>query len=123
MVTQSPPFFNQDTDLMYKNISENNLMFPEFISDELKDLLKKMMEKDPKKRIGINDIKKHDFFADLDWDLILNKKIQPPVEMVDIREEYDLKEKVNFKDEDYNKDNNDIQRIPGFSFVNKNNNS
>ena len=43
--------------------------------------------------------------------------------MVDIREEYDLKEKVNFKDEDYNKDNNDIQRIPGFSFVNKNNNS
>ena len=63
------------------------------------------------------------FFADLDWDLILNKKIQPPVEMVDIREEYDLKEKVNFKDEDYNKDNNDIQRIPGFSFVNKNNNS
>ena len=56
MVTQSPPFFNQDTDLMYKNISENNLMFPEFISDELKDLLNKMMEKDPKKRIGINDI-------------------------------------------------------------------
>ena len=123
MVTQSPPFFNQDTDLMYKNISENNLMFPEFISDELKDLLKKMMEKDPKKRIGINDIKKHDFFADLDWDLILNKKIQPPVEMVDIREEYDLKEKVNFKDEDYNKDNKDIQRIPGFSFINKDNNN
>ena len=123
MVTQSPPFFNQDTDLMYKNISENNLMFPEFISDELKDLLKKMMEKDPKKRIGINDIKKHDFFADLDWDLILNKKIQPPVEMVDIREEYDLKEKVNFKDEDYNKDNKDIQRIQGFSFINKDNNN
>ena len=23
MVTQSPPFFNQDTDLMYKTISEN----------------------------------------------------------------------------------------------------
>ena len=123
MVTQSPPFFNQDTDLMYKNISENNLMFPEFISDELKDLLKKMMEKDPKKRIGINDIKKHNFFADLDWDLILNKKIQPPVEMVDIREEYDLKEKVNFKDEDYNKDNKDIQRIQGFSFINKDNNN
>ena len=123
MVTGAPPFYNQDADLMYKNISENNLMFPEFFSDEFKDLLRKMMHKDPKKRIGISEIKKHNFFADLDWDLILNKKIQPPVEMVDIREEYDLKEKVNFKDEDYNKDNNDIQRIPGFSFVNKNNNS
>ena len=123
MVTGAPPFYNQDADLMYKNISENNLMFPEFFSDEFKDLLRKMMHKDPKKRIGIAEIKKHNFFADLDWDLILNKKIQPPVEMVDIREEYDLKEKVNFKDEDYNKDNNDIQRIPGFSFVNKNNNS
>ena len=32
MVTGAPPFYNQDTDLMYKNISENNLMFPEFFT-------------------------------------------------------------------------------------------
>ena len=98
-------------------------MFYEILSYKFKNLIRKIMHKDPKKRIGISEIKKHNFFADLDWDLILNKKIKPPVEMVDIREEYDLKEKVNFKDEDYNKYNKDIQRIQGFSFINKDNNN
>ena len=123
MVTGAPPFYSQDVDLMYKNISENNLMFPEIFSEELKDLLRKMLDKDPKKRIGIGndkqDLKNHPFFADIDWDLIFKKKIIPPVEMVDIREEYDLKEKVDFKDEDYNKNNKFLKRIPGFTFIKK----
>ena len=123
MVTGAPPFYSQDVDLMYKNISENNLIFPEIFSKELKDLLRKMLDKDPKKRIGIGndkqDLKNHPFFADIDWDLIFKKKIIPPVEMVDIREEYDLKEKVDFKDEDYNKNNKFLKRIPGFTFIKK----
>ena len=123
MVTGAPPFYSQDVDLMYKNISENNLIFPEIFSEELKDLLRKMLDKDPKKRIGIGndkqDLKNHPFFADIDWDLIFKKKIIPPVEMVDIREEYDLKEKVDFKDEDYNKNNKFLKRIPGFTFIKK----
>ena len=121
MVTGSPPFYNEDADLMYRKISENNLMFPEIFSDELKDLLRKMLDKDPKKRIGIGndkqDLKNHPFFSDINWNLILNKKIIPPVEMVNIREEYDLKEKVDFKDEDYNQNNKFIKRIEGFTFI------
>ena len=121
MVTGSPPFYSEDTDLMYRNISENNLMFPEIFSDELKDLLRKMLDKDPKKRIGIGndkqDLKNHPFFSDINWNQILNKKIIPPVEMVNIREEYDLKEKVDFKDEDYNQNNKFIKRIEGFTFI------
>ena len=125
MISGAPPFYNDDRDLMYRNISENKLMFPEFFSEELKDLLKKMLDKDPKKRIGIGndkqDLKKHPFFADLNWELILNKKITPPMEMVDVREEYNLKEKekVDLTDEDYNKDNANVKRIPGFSFIKK----
>ena len=121
MVTGSPPFYSEDTDLMYRNISENNLMFPEIFSDELKDLLRKMLDKDPKKRIGIGndkqDLKNHPFFSDINWKQFLNKKIIPPVEMVNIREEYDLKEKVDFKDEDYNQNNKFIKRIEGFTFI------
>ena len=121
MVTGAPPFYSQDVDLMYKNISENKLMFPEIFSEELKDLLRKMLDKNPKQRIGIGndkqDLKNHPFFADIDWDLILEKKITPPVEMVDIREEYHIKEKVDFKDEDYNANNKNIKRIPGFTFI------
>ena len=57
MVTGAPPFYSQDVDLMYKNISENKLMFPEIFSEELKDLLRKMLDKNPKQRIGIGNDK------------------------------------------------------------------
>ena len=125
LISGAPPFFSQDENLMYKNISENKLLFPEFFSEELKDLLKKMLNKNPKERIGIendkSDLKNHEFFSDINWDDIMKKKVKPPVEMVDVREEYDLKEKVEFKDVDYNKDNQYIKRIKGFTFIKKDN--
>ena len=121
LISGAPPFFSQDENLMYKNISENKLMFPEFFSEELKDLLKKMLNKNPQKRIGIendkSDLKNHEFFRDINWDDIMKKKIKPPVEMVDIREEYDLKEKVEFNDADYTHENQFLRRISGFTFI------
>ena len=121
LISGAPPFFSQDENLMYKNISENKLMFPEFFSEELKDLLKKMLNKNPNKRIGIendkSDLKNHEFFRDINWDDIMKKKIKPPVEMVDVREEYDLKEKVEFKDTDYTHENQFLRRITGFTFI------
>ena len=121
LISGAPPFFSQDENLMYKNISENKLMFPEFFSDELKDLLKRMLDKNPKNRIGIendkSDLKNHEFFRDINWDDIMNKKIKPPVEMVDVREEYDMKENVDFKDVDYTTDNKFLRRINGFTFI------
>ena len=121
LISGAPPFYNQDENLMYKNISENKLMFPEFFSEELKDLLKKMLDKNPKNRIGIendkSDLKNHEFFRDINWDDIMQKKIKPPVEMIDVREEYNLKEKAEFKDVDYNNDNKFLRRVNGFTFI------
>ena len=121
LISGAPPFFNQDENLMYKNISENKLMFPEFFSQEIKDLLRKMLDKNPTKRIGIendkSDLKNHEFFRDINWDDILKRKIKPPVEMVDIREEYDLKEKFEFKDSDYTNENKFLKRVTGFTFI------
>lgn len=37
----------------------------------LRDLIRKLLEKDPKKRITIPEIKGHDFFRTVDWDFIL----------------------------------------------------
>ena len=34
-----------------------------------------MLDKDPKKRIRINDIKKHPFFKEIDWTLLSQRKI------------------------------------------------
>lgn len=38
-----------------------------------------MLEKDPKKRITLQQLKKHSFFSDVNWDDILEKKVQPPL--------------------------------------------
>ncbi|GMH02460.1 hypothetical protein Nepgr_004299 [Nepenthes gracilis] len=37
----------------------------------LRDLIKKLLEKDPKQRISLEGIKGHDFFSGVDWNMIL----------------------------------------------------
>ena len=121
LISGNPPFFTQDQNEMFQNISENKLEFQEFFSEEIKDLLKKMLDKEPKKRIGINndksDLKNHVFFDGINWDEIYLKKIKPPVDMISVKDEYNLNEKVEFNDVDYTSDNYNLRRVEGFSFI------
>lgn len=74
--------------------------FPKMIkiSDELKDLIVKCLEKDPTKRIGHQDtsaIQQHPWFVDVDWDDVKNLKIEPPIKP-EIRDKFDIE---NFNQE------------------------
>ena len=54
---------------------------PDNISEELKDLLEKLLNKDPNQRLGLkgaNEIKAHPFFEGLDWQAVYNKQVTPP---------------------------------------------
>lgn len=42
------------------------------------------MHKNPERRPSINQIKSHPFFSHIDWELILSKKIAPPIDMKDL---------------------------------------
>lgn len=46
---------------------------PELVGEPtaLRDLIRRLLEKDPVKRISVEEIKGHDFFRGVDWDLIL----------------------------------------------------
>uniref|UniRef100_A0A5B7AJW5 non-specific serine/threonine protein kinase n=1 Tax=Davidia involucrata TaxID=16924 RepID=A0A5B7AJW5_DAVIN len=46
---------------------------PELVGEptSLRDLIGKLLEKDPKQRISLEGVKGHDFFRGVDWDLIL----------------------------------------------------
>jgi len=47
----------------------------------LQDLLKKLLIKDPSKRLGhsnVKEIKEHPWFEKLNWDSLLHKKIKAP---------------------------------------------
>lgn len=55
------PFLGKDLPQIYQKIQTQDLHFPrkKEISTELKDLIGKLLEKDPKKRISTQEIKKH----------------------------------------------------------------
>ena len=84
MLCGLPPFYVENLDKMYELIKNSSVKFPKRInlSEEAKDVIRKLLEKNPKKRLGsqngIEEIKKHPFFASLDFDAIVEKKIKAP---------------------------------------------
>ena len=69
------------------------------VSDEAKDLLRKLLVKDQKERFGNNggfdEIKKHPFFKDIDFAALEAKKIEAPFKPV-LENSFDV---TNFDDE------------------------
>ena len=51
-LTGLPPFYNKDKSRLFERILYNDVIIPEYLSDEAADLLLKMLEKDQTKRIG-----------------------------------------------------------------------
>ena len=84
MLCGLPPFYVENLDKMYDMIKTSPVKFPKRIklSDDAKDVIIKLLEKNPKKRLGsqkgIEEIKAHPFFASLDFDLIEQKKMPAP---------------------------------------------
>lgn len=66
---------------MFVKIIKEDFTFPQDIkiSDECKDLIQQLQIKNPEKRLGNQtdafDIKNHPWFKDIDFDDILNKKV------------------------------------------------
>lgn len=55
------PFEDPNTKMLYEKIKNSDFLLPRSVSPQAADLLKKILQKDPNKRITINDIRKHDF--------------------------------------------------------------
>ena len=135
LVSGTTPFYGNDLRTLYNNIIKKKLLFPQFFSETLKNLLKKLLEKNPKKRIGIiEDIKKHNFFKGIEWNELEFKRIKPPLDLVKTKiifegkllknkNENNYEENKNenfqkvFKDTDYSNDNKYFKRIANFTFI------
>ena len=77
------------------DIFKNKIKFPRYLNEDARDLISQLLIIDPKKRLGsgkggVDKIKKHPFFEEINWDDIWNKKIIPPFEP-DLEDELDLK--------------------------------
>lgn len=81
MLTGLPPYYDNDVPKMYKKILQDPLRFPDGFDEDAKDLLVKLLNRDPAKRLGANgsaEIKKHPFFSQLSWKRLVLKGYIPP---------------------------------------------
>jgi len=80
-LTGLPPFYSKDKKWLFEWILHNELVFPEYLSENATDLLRKMLEKDQTKRIGfingISEIKSHPFCSDINFEDLEKKKVKP----------------------------------------------
>ncbi|KAK4449343.1 Serine/threonine-protein kinase [Podospora aff. communis PSN243] len=77
------PFYAEDTQQMYKNIAFGKVRFPrDTLSLEGRNFVKGLLNRNPKHRLGATDdaeeLKRHAFFNDIDWDALAKKLITPP---------------------------------------------
>ena len=83
MVCGWSPFYADDTQQMYKNIAFGKVRFPkDALSTEGRNFVKGLLNRNPKHRLGAkrdaDELKEHVFFADIDWDAMMNKMVVPP---------------------------------------------
>ena len=90
MMVGIPPFYHHKQHRMFKNIKskKKNIKWPDLesmgitISDTAKDIVEKLLCKDPRIRLGaqgdVDEILAHPWFADLNKDDIMSKRLTSP---------------------------------------------
>ncbi|CAB4005619.1 ribosomal S6 kinase alpha-1 isoform X2 [Paramuricea clavata] len=83
MLTGSLPFQGKDRKDTMTMILKAKLGMPQFLSAEAQSLLRMLFKRNPANRLGaaengIEDIKKHTFFASINWEKLLKKDLKPP---------------------------------------------
>ncbi|KRZ20009.1 cAMP-dependent protein kinase catalytic subunit [Trichinella pseudospiralis] len=79
-----PPFFADQPIQIYEKIVSGKIRFPSHFTNELKDLLKNLLQVDLTKRYGnlrngVADIKNHKWFSSTDWIAVYQRKIEAPL--------------------------------------------
>jgi serine/threonine protein kinase len=83
LLTGLPPYYTNDKKQLFHNILRGNLVIPEYISPQGRDLIQRLLCKDPNQRLGSGprgdkEIMEHPFFASIDWGRLYRKQIPPP---------------------------------------------
>lgn len=86
LMTGNPPFRGQNHAKVQENIVKQKLVLPYFLSADAKDLLTRLLRKDPHKRLGASmpkdlaTLKRHRFFRKVDWKKLEAREEEPPIQ-------------------------------------------
>lgn len=83
MLTGNLPFHGATRQDTMNQILKTKLGMPDNLSPEAQSLLRVLFKRHPQNRLGagpngIEDIKRHEFFATIDWAALMQKRIRPP---------------------------------------------
>ena len=78
LITGHPAYNAPNINVLYEKIKANKINFNEpQIKGDIKDLLQKILVKDPDERISLEDIKKHPYFKDISFLKVFKKEYGP----------------------------------------------
>mmetsp|Transcript_13186 Transcript_13186/g.11268 ORF Transcript_13186/g.11268 Transcript_13186/m.11268 type:complete len:324 (+) Transcript_13186:505-1476(+) len=82
MLVGLPPYFSKNRDEFLYNIANERYKLPKNISEDGQSLLKGLLKKSPKKRLGAEkgaeEIKSHPWFKNINWKDAYDKKLKTP---------------------------------------------
>jgi len=84
LVASHAPFFDEDMNGTFRRIMACDFQFPKLFSPECKDLISRLLQVRPTKRLGVIKggpelIRKQPWFLGFDWDLLTQKKMDVPI--------------------------------------------
>ncbi|KAK1138252.1 ribosomal protein S6 kinase beta-1 [Acipenser oxyrinchus oxyrinchus] len=83
MLTGAPPFTGENRKKTIDKILKCKLNLPPYLTQEARDLLKKLLKRNASSRLGAGpgdatEIQTHPFFRHINWEDLLARKVEPP---------------------------------------------
>ena len=83
MICGVEPFYDDEPIKVYENILKGKLLFSSDFDTQSKSLIKHLLEPELSRRYGnlkngVNDIKNHLFFKNMNWDKLITQEIEAP---------------------------------------------
>uniref|UniRef100_A0A3P8YXP1 protein kinase C n=1 Tax=Esox lucius TaxID=8010 RepID=A0A3P8YXP1_ESOLU len=82
MLVGESPFPGDDEEEVFDSIVNDEVRYPRFLSTEAISIMRRLLRRNPERRLGAGEkdaeeVKKHPFFRNVDWDGLLAKKVRP----------------------------------------------
>uniref|UniRef100_A0A672JR54 Protein kinase C n=1 Tax=Salarias fasciatus TaxID=181472 RepID=A0A672JR54_SALFA len=110
MLIGQSPFHGDNEDDLFESIRMETPHYPRWINKEAKDLLERLFERDPSRRLGVvGNIRLHPFFRVFHWQALEMREVEPP-----------FKPKVKAPNDCSNFDREFLSEKPRLSYCDKN---